>query len=185
MNRDTVNEIYVSSWWDTERRLKRCSPGPGREARPARCPEPSSCPSPKAPPGPFDPFSCSFFFGRFSLPRSGHSFHLTCRCSLAPCDCGACKRPPASPGARQLKLSAATTHHLLAGKSQQVTVESETEAEQQHRCCATGRRRSTSTSRSRCAEKGSREKCFRRKNADRRNSSDMLNTIQVYTHHTF
>ena len=136
----------------------------------------------QGPPGPFDPFSCSFC-GLFSLPRSGHSFHLTCRCSLAPCDCGACKRPPGSPGARQLKLSAATTHHLLAGKSQQVTVESETEAEQQHRCCATGRRRSTS--RSRCAEKGSREKCFRRKNADRRNSRDMLNTIQVFPHHTF
>ena len=65
----------------------------------------------------FHPFS--FFW--LPLPPS-HSFHLTCLGPLAPSDCGACKRPPGDPGARP------PTQTLPLG-SQQVTVESETEAE--------------------------------------------------------
>ena len=107
MNRDTVKEI------STQRHLKRFSPGSGRAARrPARCLEPASCPFPEAPLALLTPFPGPFF-GRFSLPRSGHSFHLTCRCSLAPCDCGACKRPPGSPGARSSPTQTLRCHHHL------------------------------------------------------------------------
>ena len=98
---------------------RRCLPGEGRTAPPARSLEPASFPlTSRGRPGPgFTPFP--FFW--LPLPPS-HSFHLTCLAPLAPSDCGACKRPPGDPGARP------PTQTLPLG-SQQVTVESETEAE--------------------------------------------------------